>query len=108
MAKRSTVKVPQKSFATREDLQDFIDREKEWMYTRIVDAIEAAYKAGQIEAHIFEAKIEESMSIISMNSEIQEWENSLTLAMKWFEENEHYEKCAKILKLIKNVRTAIL
>jgi hypothetical protein len=107
MAKRS-VKVPQKSFLTRDDLQNFIDKEKEWMYTRIVDAIEAAYKAGQLEAHIFEAKIEETMSVISMNSEIQEWENSLTLAMKWFEQTEQYEKCAKILKLITNVRTAIL
>lgn len=105
--KPKSVSVPQKFFETKEEFQTFVENEREWMYTRIVEAIEHAFKSGQIEAHIFEARIEETMSVIAMNSELEEWETSLSLAMKWYEEQEQYEKCAKILKLIKEIRTVL-
>jgi hypothetical protein len=104
MAKKS-VKVPQKFFETKDEFQTFVENEKEWMYTRIVEAIEQAFRNGQIEAHIFEARIEETMSVIAMNSEMEEWEKSLSLAMAWYEKQEKYESCAKILKLINEIRT---
>lgn len=101
MAKK--VKVPLKNFATNEEFHKFVENEKEWMYNRIVNAIEQAYNDNKLEAVIFEAKIQESMSIIVMNSELGDWENSLKLAIKWYETLENYEKCSSISKLIENI-----
>jgi hypothetical protein len=106
MAKRIK-KIPQKIFETREDFQYFIENEKEWMYSRIVEAIRFSFEHGYAEAKILEAKIEESMSSIAMNSEVEDWDHSLSLALKWYESQENYEECASILKLIDDIRTVI-
>ena len=106
MAKRA-VKVPQKNFETKAEFQTFIENEKEWMYNRIVEAIQDAFRRGFAEAHIFEARIEETMSVIAMNSEMEEWVHSLALAMKWNEEQERYEVCAHIRNLIQDIRTVL-
>ena len=98
------MKVPQKFFETREEFQEFIETQKEWMYNRIVESIEDSFNRGFITAQIVEARIEESMSIIAINSEDFEWITSLKLAMKWNEEQERYETCAKIQKLIEDIK----
>lgn len=108
MAKKTQLKVPLKTFATKEEFQAFVTNEKEWMYNRIVDAITISYKKGWLEAKIMEARIEETMSIITMNSEMDDWIESLTLALKWFETQEKYEKCADIFKMIKEIKGYIL
>ena len=97
------LKVPLKYFDTKKDFQDFIDQEKEWMYSRIFEAIKYAESNGYEEAHILEAKIEESMSVIMMNSERSDWDNSLSLAIKWYEKQEQYEKCSEIVVLLKRI-----
>jgi hypothetical protein len=101
MAKR---RIPVKSFDTNKEFQDFIDVEKEWMYNRIVSAIREAYDLSQDYADIMEAKISESMSIISMKSDRDEWCVSLNLALKWYESQEKYEICADLVKLISNIQ----
>jgi hypothetical protein len=100
MAKRKT---PLKNFLTKEDFREFIDREKEWMYTRITEAIEKAFFEGSEYADIMEAKITETMSKIQMRSENHEWVTSLKLAMKWYESEENYERCGELLELIKSI-----
>jgi hypothetical protein len=55
-----------------------------------------------------EARIEETMSVITMNSEMDDWIESLTLALKWYEAQEKYEKCSDIFKMIKEIRSYIL
>lgn len=99
------MKVPLKYFNTKEEFQEFIDKEKEWMYNRIFEAIQYAHKNSFEEAHILEAKIEENMSVIMMNSERGDWVNSLTLAIKWYEKIENYERCGEIVKMLKEIRT---
>jgi hypothetical protein len=42
-----------------------------------------------------------------MNSEVEEWETSLQLALDWNVEKENYEFCAKIHKLIQDIRTSL-
>jgi hypothetical protein len=100
-----SIKVPLKYFSTNEEFQNFVDTEREWMYSRIVASIEDAFRRGKNVAKILEAKIEETMSVISMDSDIDEWENSLGLALKWYEETENYEKCSEVFKLISDIRT---
>lgn len=99
------LKVPQKYFSTSEEFHNFVEAERAWMYSRIFEAIEHAFKNGKPVAKILEAKIEESMSVISMDSERDEWENSLGLALKWYEEEENYEKCTEVFNLINDIRT---
>lgn len=105
MAKR---KIPVKRFESSSAFQDFIDTERDWMYTRIIEAITDAHKNFKDKAVIFEAKIEETMSSISMESERCEWENSLSLAIKWYVSTEEYERCSEIQKLIELIRTPLI
>lgn len=98
------MKVPLKYFDTKIQFQDFIDKEKAWMYNRIVEAIKHAEAHSFEEAHILEAKIEDSMSVIMMNTERADWNDSLTLALRWYEKQEDYERCAEIVGIIKKIR----
>ena len=99
-----TVKVPQKFFETNQDFQDFVENEREWMYNRIVESIEYSFRNGYDIAPILEAKIEDTMKVICMNSESEEWVKSLSLALKWNEEQENYEKCSSIFELIEEIK----
>jgi hypothetical protein len=100
MARR---RIPVKSFETNREFRDFIDEEKEWMYTRIVESIKDAYDRSLDQADVMEAKITESMSVISMKSDRSEWITSLKLALSWYESVEKYEKCAELVSLIKDI-----
>lgn len=104
MAKKR--RIPVKSFETNKAFQDFIDIEKDWMYSRIIEAITEAYDLSQDHADVMEAKITESMSIISMKSDRSEWTTSLNLALKWYESEERYEDCVKLVKLISNIKAS--
>jgi len=102
MAKR--IKVPQKSFETKDDFQFFVENEKEWFYSRIVEAITESYSKKDRIAHVIEAKIVETMSIVEFTSEYSEWERSLNLAIKWFESQEKYEMCTIAFNLIEKIK----
>ena len=102
MAKR--IKVPQKSFETKDDFQFFVENEKEWFYSRIVEAITDSYLAKDKVAHVVKAKIEETMSIVEFTSEYIEWERSLNLAIKWYESQENYEMCTVTFNLIEKIK----
>ena len=104
MAKR---RIPVKHFLTSEEFQNFIESERDWMYTHIISSIEKAFFEGSDYAEIMQAKISETMSTITMKSERYEWVTSLKLAMKWYEDEEKYERCAEILKLIKSIQEEI-
>ncbi len=103
MARKKDI-VPKKTFATKEDFRDFVEKEKEWMYERIVQCIKYAYKYHLIEAKVLEASIEETMTVIEMNSYAEDWVESLSLAITWYERSENYEKCSEILKLLNTIQ----
>lgn len=102
MAKR--IKVPQKSFDTKDDFQFFVENEKEWFYSRIIEAITDSYEKKDRIAHIVKAKIVETMSIVEFTSEYSEWERSLNLAIKWYVSQEKYEMCTVALNLIGKIK----
>lgn len=100
--------VPQKIFESNEKFQLFIQNEKDWMYSRIVEAINVAFNTNNSQAYVMEAKIEDTMSIISINSHRDEWVSSLKLAMEWYITQEMYEKCKEIHDLIIKISAELL
>ena len=100
---RKTVKIPQKYFETKDEFQSFIENEKTWMFTRIVTAIRDSLTRGENEVKLLEARISETSSVITMKSTIDEWHVSLNLGLEWFIQEENYEYCAVIKKLISDV-----
>lgn len=94
-----------KSFKNKDELQTFMDNDLEWMYNRIFTAITEAMRLGYDEAQILDAKIEEDFSTFTITSPAEDWVNSLTLCITWFEKNEEYEKCSTILELIDRIKT---
>lgn len=106
MVKKRKLIVPQKTFESNSSFQTFINNEKLWMFNRICESIEDAFRSGNKIAHILEVKIEDTMSIISINSDSSEWVSSLNLAIEWYAQQEMYEKCAKVRDLIKEIESA--
>lgn len=102
MAKK--VKVPQKSFETKDEFQHFVETEREWFYNRVVEAISEAHENGETVTSIIKAKIVETMSVVEFTSDISEWDRSLGLAISWFEKQENYEKCSSIFNLKEEVK----
>lgn len=106
--KRKLMIMPQKTFESNLSFQMFINDEKLWMYDRIYESIEEAFRSGNKIAHVLEAKIEDTMSIVSINSDVSEWVSSLNLAIDWYIAEELYEKCAKVRDLIKEIESTEL
>ena len=95
--------IPAKHFKTNEEFQTFIDNEQEWMYERIVEAINEAHFSSQDYADILKAKISDTKSVISIKADRSDWKTSLDLAIKWYIDKEQYEKCAEISNLLKEI-----
>lgn len=105
MAKRvKKMVVPQKTFDSTKSFQSFIETEKEWMYERIYESIKSAHNTGGPMAFVLEAKIEDSMSIVSIKSDEDEWVNTLSIALEWYINQEMYEKCAQLRDLISEIQ----
>lgn len=103
MVKKKKENVPLKTFKNNESFQLFINDEKDWMYTRIVDSIQECFSMNEKLAVVMEAKIEDTMSVITISSDVVEWPTSLSMAIDWYSKDENYEKCAKIRDLIKSI-----
>lgn len=94
-------------FRSRKDFQEFLEDEKEEMYTTIWKAIDEAHGSGRREAYVAEIYLEEEGVYIDMTSEMHEWEGSLSLALNYFASEEQYEICAKIKALIDSIEKTI-
>jgi hypothetical protein len=103
MARKKDI-VPKKTFSTREEFRKFIEEEKEWMYNRIIQSIRYAHKYHLVEAKVLIASIEDTMTVIEMNSFAEDWIESLSLAITWYEMREKYEECSEVLKLMKSIQ----
>jgi|694.fasta_scaffold12674_13 hypothetical protein len=88
------------TFRDREELQDYIENEKNSMYEMIVSSIDTAYALNAEVANVVVFYVEDEDVYIDMISERDEWKSSLGLALNYYVESEMYEKCVKIKKLI--------
>lgn len=91
------------TFRIRDHFQDFLEEEKEQMYTTIWKSIDEAHAAGRKEAYVAEIYLEEEGVYIDMTSEKHEWNNSLKLALDYFASEEMYEICAQIKALMESI-----
>lgn len=90
-------------FKSRKHFQEFLEEEKEQMYTTIWKSIDEAHAMGRREAYVAEIYLEEESVYIDMTSEKHEWKGSLSLALDYFSSEEKYEICAEIKALIDSI-----
>jgi hypothetical protein len=106
-------RVNQKIFRTKEELDHFIENEKDWMFNRIYESIEESWYMGETYAEIFEAIILNFKNddgtvenkIIIYTSPREEWIRSLELCEKFFAGIEDFEKCQEIKLLREEIGT---
>lgn len=74
----------------------------EVIYKNIVNSIELAYRAGEDIAHFAEITFVYGDSI-TLDTHKEDWLENLTHALRYYESNEQYEKCRKIVVLIDKI-----
>lgn len=98
----------QKFFTTKEDLEEFLDTEKEWMFNRIYEAIEQSWYMGETYAEIFQAIFvvhEDNEASIVFTSPREDWLEKLEMCINFFVTIEEFEKCNDIKLLREEIRT---
>jgi excinuclease UvrABC helicase subunit UvrB len=91
-------------FKNKEDFSEFLEEKHEDFYKTIWKSIDEAYTAGRKSAYIAEVFLNEEKAFIDMVSEEDQWIGSLTHAMNFYSNNEEYEICTEIKKLIEKIR----
>lgn len=95
-----TVNYPE--IASVDEAVDLLNEDKELMANRILDAINQAQLQGQDKIDLFRLCIKGDVTYI-MRCHQKEWEMCLENAKKFFERNEEYEKCSKIVDLLESI-----
>jgi hypothetical protein len=76
----------------------------EVIYKNIVNSIELAHHAKEDIAHFAEITFVYG-DTINLAAQRDDWLENLTCALRYYESNEQYEKCRKIVKLIDKIST---
>lgn len=95
------------SFSNREEFEEFLESEKDKMYSIIWESINSTFKRGENSAYIVEIYLEEEGTYIDMISDEEDWIKSLNLALNYYISIEEYEKCAKLKKLIEEIQNSL-
>lgn len=104
------MKVPVYTF---DDVRDFdvalerINLMKEMLNNRLLDAIRYGIKNHFIMVRLFEIKLKDNRKF-SIRCPRDEWKESLTNMLRYFEEVEEYEKCAEIKKMTAELNSSKL
>ena len=88
------------TFKNEDSFVDFMETPNREIYYTIWKSIDYAYSTKKNLAYVAEVFIEEEDKTLDLIVNQIEWENSLNLALKFFEKEEEYEMCIKIKKLI--------
>lgn len=75
--------------------------EKEKIYDSLVDQIKDALEHGEGSALFAEVIFEDDPIIIYLELPRRNWLDSLTNALRFYEQNDLFEKCIDITKIIK-------
>lgn len=78
------------------EAKEFFDDNESLVYNRILTAVSEGVKASINVIKLFEL----SGTGVYMTSEREDWKNGLKGALRYFEENEEYEKCATCRDLL--------
>jgi len=91
-------------FSNEDDEKDFLKNQKWLIHSLIFDGIKKAYEEELDSIVVF--RIINSFSNFIMTSEVrkEDWLDSLSKSIEYYESVEEYEKCSEIKKLIKNIK----
>jgi len=83
------------------ELIDFIEDNQGTFFDLILLCIEKCIEDNTDDAKIFDATILEEQHVITFNCPKNNWSISLKSGLEYYEQNQDYEKCSKILELKK-------
>lgn len=86
-----------------EDVSIFLRDEKDTFFRAIIRAIKKGWKNNLEKASVAEFAITNVESIINIDIEREDWEESLHLALYHYEDVEAYEKCIEVKTLITEI-----
>jgi uncharacterized protein (DUF4213/DUF364 family) len=86
-----------------EGITIFLREKKNIFFSAIINGIQKAWKNKLNRVEVAEFSIENSETIVNIDIDEEDWEESLYLALYYYEEIEEYEKCIEIKTLITNI-----
>lgn len=86
-----------------EGITTFLREEKNKFFTAIINGVKKAWKNKLGRVEVAEFSVNDSEAIVNIDIDEEDWEESLYLALYYYEENEEYEKCLEIKTLITNI-----
>jgi archaellum biogenesis protein FlaJ (TadC family) len=91
-------------FSNEDDEKDFLKNKKWLIHSLIVDGVKKSFEENLDSIVVF--RIINPISNFVMTSEIkkEDWLDSLSKSMEYYESVEEYEKCNEIKELIKNIK----
>ena len=91
-------------FSNEDDEKDFLKNKKWLIHSLIVDGVKKSFEENLDSIVVF--RIINPISNFVMTSEIkkEDWLDSLSKSMEYYESVEEYEKCTDIKELIKNIK----
>lgn len=88
---------------TYEDINEYLQEEKEIFFTAIIDSIEKAWQEKLDVVLVAEFFVNGDETVLSIEMSDEDWKESLHLALYHFEEIEDYEYCIRINKLMDEI-----
>ena len=91
-------------FSNEDDEKDFLKNKKWLIHSLIIDGVKKSFEENLDSIVVF--RIINPISNFVMTSEIkkEDWLDSLSKSIEYYESVEEYEKCSEIKKLIKNIK----
>jgi hypothetical protein len=94
-------------FSNEDDEQEFLKKQKWLIHSLIVESVKKAYSEDLENIVVF--RIINPISNFIMTSELnrEDWVDSLSKSLSYYESVEEYENCEEIKKLIKRINDDI-
>jgi len=86
-----------------DDIGIFLKEEKKIFFGTIITGVKYAWKNKLDRVEVAEFSIEDTETIVNIDIEEEDWEESLYLALYYYEDIEEYEKCVEVKDLITNI-----
>jgi|DEB0MinimDraft_4_1074332.scaffolds.fasta_scaffold144250_2 hypothetical protein len=86
-----------------DEISDFLKYEKDIFYKQIVKSIKNSWKNNLDKAKVAEFIVNNIESVINIDIDRDDWEESLHYALYYYEGVEEYEQCSNVNRLISDI-----
>lgn len=93
--------LPEFKLKSPEEIKDFMSENRMVISDLVLNAIKKALREGALNMPVMKIIIQD-LPVAIVTVDRNNFNDSLNKCLKIFEEDEQYEKCAEILKIIKN------